>query len=383
MYKNKTSFILSFCFLLMLFSCGKMTEETSPIRKDVTETVFASGYLEAKNTYSLTAQADGYLSLVNFEEGDLVKKGTVLAMVDNQESQFNESSAKDLYDIAQSNTKANAPALAQAQNSIQISKQKMEQDFHNLQRYTKLLESNTVAKIDFENVALQYKTSKANYETALENLKLLKQQADQSVITNRAQKSINQVIVSKNQVKALGSGKIYKKYKNQGDFVKRGETIALIGDPNVIYAEVSIDEGNINKIKVGQEALVQLNTQRDKSYKAKVAEIYPTFDEGTQSFTCKLIFLDSLDFSIINTQLQSNIIVGTSKNALLIPRNYIDFGGYVQIKDKKNKVKVVTKFVSNEWVQVLEGIDDHTILVTENISENNLTTSEVDAQLHK
>jgi len=38
------------------------TEETTPIRKDVTETVFASGVLEANNTYSLTAQTDGYLS---------------------------------------------------------------------------------------------------------------------------------------------------------------------------------------------------------------------------------------------------------------------------------------------------------------------------------
>jgi multidrug resistance efflux pump len=373
--------ITSILSIMFLSSCGKKTEETKPIRKDVTETVFASGVLEAKNTYTLKAQTDGYLSAVNFEEGDLVGVGTVLAVVDNKENSFNNQSANDLYEIAENNTQSNAPALLQAQNTINISKQKMQLDFTQYQRYKKLWEENSVAKIDFENIELQYKTSKGNYESALENYKLIKQQANQQVISNKAMKNINRSMLSKNQIKAVVTGKIFKRYKQVGDYVTRGEAIALIGEPQNIYAKVNVDETNIGLIKVGQEAFVQLNTNKDKTYKGKIAEIYPSFDEATQSFICKITFNEPLNFMIVNTQLQSNIVVQITKNALLIPRNYVDFGGFVQLKESGKKVKITTKFNSNEWVQVVSGINENSVLVTDNIAKNKQITSEVGAQM--
>lgn len=372
------------CVILSLFvliSCGKKTEETTPIRKDVTETVFASGVLEANNTYSLTAQTDGYLSKINFEEGDLIITGQVLAEVDNKENNFNTESAEGLYQIAQSNTSSNAPSLMQAKNNITITKSKLDQDQVQWQRYQKLWKENSVALIDFENATLQLKTSKANYESALENYKLIQQQADQQVITNKAQKEVSELMLTHNQIKALANGKVYKKYKEIGDYVKRGDVIALIGEAKTIHAKVNIDEGNIDKVKLGQAALIKLNTNKSKIYNGVVVEIYPSFDEATQSFICKINFTEELDFKIINTQLQANIIIAKTKAALLIPRNYIDFGGFVQIKGQNQKVKVVTKFVSNEWVQILKGIDQNTVLITDNIAENKMNTSEVGSQM--
>jgi HlyD family secretion protein len=380
---NIKYFTTAIVFVMILSSCGKKMEETKPIRRDVTETVFASGILEAKNTYNLTAQADGYLTQINFNEGDDVTVGKVLAVVDNKEAGLNQQSATDLYNIAQSNTQNNAPALQQAQTTISINKQKLELDLINYQRYQKLWAGNSIAKVDLDNAELQYKTSKANYVSALENYNLLMQQAKQQVISTKVAKNINAVVTGKNQIKAVVAGKVFKKYKQAGDYVKKGETIALMGFAQNIYAKVNIDEGNISKIKIGQEAFIRLNTNKDKVYKGVVSEIYPSFDEATQSFVCKLSFTDSLDFNIVNTQLQSNIVVGISKNALLIPRNYLDFGGNVEIKNKKGKVSVVTKFVSNDWVQVLSGIDENSILVTDNISANKTTTSEAGAQMQQ
>jgi multidrug efflux pump subunit AcrA (membrane-fusion protein) len=368
--------------LVVVFaSCGKKMAETKPIRKDVTETVFASGVLEAKNTYNLTAQTDGYLRQVNFEEGDLVKAGQLLAAMDNQENRFNQASASDLFAIAQANTSYNAPALLQAQNTININKVKMEQDLVQYQRYQKLWEANSIAKIDLENMELQYKTAQANYESALENYRQLKQQATQQLISSKAQKKVNTVLVNNNQIRALVGGKVYKKYKQVGDYVKRGEVIAAIGDAGSIYAKVNIDESNIAKVKLGQPTSIQLNVNKGKLYQGTVAEINPAFDEAAQSFVCKIAFTDSLDFRITGTQLQCNITVETYKNALLIPRNYLDFGGHVMIKGQKQPTKIVTKFISNQWVQVLSGIDDNTVLVTENIQANKTTTSEVGAQM--
>lgn len=373
-------FILLFSATLLLVSCGKKTQETKPIRKDVTETVFASGILEARGTYSLTAEADGYLVKINFNEGDVVQKGFVLAELDNKESGFNKESAAALYNIAQSNTSTNAPALAQAKTAIDIAKQKMEQDALQEQRYKRLWENNSIAKVDYENALLTYNNSKSNYEAALESYKKLQQDAQQQLISNKATKQVSNIVLSKNNIRAVVSGKVYKKFKEEGDFVKTGDIIATIGDADFIYAKVNVDESNIGKIKIGQDANIQLNTNKDKVYKGKVAEINPSFDEATQSFISKIYLTDTLHFTIVNTQLQTNIIIGIQKNALLIPRNYIDFGGFVQIKNQKEKTKVQTAFVSGDWVQVLSGIDDNAVLITDNLAGNTVKTSEAGSQ---
>jgi multidrug efflux pump subunit AcrA (membrane-fusion protein) len=360
-----------------MMSCGKKEEETKPIRKDVTETVFATGILEADNTYSLTAQTDGYLSEVNFNEGDIVEKGRILAVINNKENLFNTESAIALYDIAQQNTASDAPALAKAKNEIVIAKQNLEQDSLQWIRYKKLLASNSIAKVDYENARLKYLTSHTNFENAMENYRLQKQVANQSVISNKAQKEIHRVMLNNNNIQAVVSGKVYEKRKEKGDFVKAGDVIAVIGDAQDIYAKVNIDESNISKIKVGQTAVVQLNINKQKEYKATVKEIYPAFDDASQSFLCKLNFDDPLDFRITGTQLQADIVIGIQKNALLIPRNYLNFDGTIQVKGEKQNRKVEANFVSSDWVQIIKGIDDNTTLVTENVSGNKSNPSEL------
>jgi HlyD family secretion protein len=376
--KTNSNSIIAGIFVLMLVSaCGKKSEETNPIRKDVTETVFASGVLEADGTYDLTAQTDGYLIQINFKEGDIVKEGSVLAMVDNKENKYNTESTNALYNIAQSNLSPNAPALMQAKNNVVVAKHNLQQDSLQLERYRKLLATKSVAQIDFENAELKYQTSFATYESSKESYKLQKQLAEQSLINNKALKEVNRVVFGNNEIRAVVRGRVYEKRKQKGDFVRKGDVIAVIGNADNLYAKINVDESNIGKIKVGQDALIQLNTNKEKRYKATVVEIYPAFDDASQSFYCKLVFTDSLDFKISGTQLQSNIIVGFQKNALLIPRNYLNFDGTVQIKGEQLPTKVITNFVSTYWVQILSGITETTVLVTENISTNKIDTSEV------
>lgn len=352
---------------IWLLACGKPTEETTPIRKDVTETVFASGTLEAEGLYKLTVQTSGYLTQLSFKEGDIVEKGKVLAIIENNENIINTRGASELLTLSKKNTAKEAPALLQAEYDIKTQKEKMELDKKTADRYKRLLESNSIAKIEYENAQLTYNTSRNNYQAALEYYNKLKRDANQQVVNDQTTVDIYRTSLGKNRVKTVLRGKVYEKYKEVGDYVMQGDILAEIGSPELLYAEVSVDETSISKIKMGQEAVIQLNTDMNRTYKGRVQEINPAFDEETQSFICKIYFLDSLDFRIVNTQLQTNIIVGEQKNALLIPRNYIDFGGYVQIKGKKEKTKVATQFVSNEWVQVLSGIDENTILVTDNI----------------
>jgi hypothetical protein len=61
----------------------------------------------------------------------------------------------------------------------------------------------------------------------------------------------------------------------------------------------------------------------------------------------------------------------------------LNLDGTVQIKGEKEPTKVVTHFVSSFWVQVVSGITENTILITENVSGNKMEQSEVGASMQR
>lgn len=358
----KTPIIISVLVGALLLGCQQQIEETQPIRKDITETVFASGELAAEGTYQLTAQTDGYLLAVNFEEGDIVAEGAVLAVIKNETSRLNTQSSRELLSIAEQNTRRNAPALSQARTAIDIARQKLAQDSLQAQRFEKLWRQNSIARVDYENARLAYRNSKSSLESAIETYNKLQVDAEQQLINSRNTYALSASSREEVETRAVVEGKIYAKYKEVGDYVRRGEVIASIGHARNVYARVNVDESAISKVKVGQMAVVQLNTNPDVTYTAEVSRIYPAFDEVEQSFSCKLTFRESLDFQVVGTQLQTNIVVDEVDNALLIPRQFLDYNGYVQVKGAKEKTRVETRTISNEWVHVVDGIDEQTVL---------------------
>jgi multidrug efflux pump subunit AcrA (membrane-fusion protein) len=364
--KNSIKTIFFITSLILVSSCGKKITETKPIRKDVTETVFASGVLVPENQYNLTSLSDGYIKNLNIDEGDIVTIDQLLAIVDNEQSIINAQSADELLTIATTNTNPNAPALKQAEINLELAKQKLIQDEKQEARYRKLYELNSVSKLEYENMALNLNNSKTNFLSLQENYKLLKQQADQQLIIQKSQKDANSVSKKYNEIKAVVGGKVYELRKELGDYIRKGDIIAVIGSQEKLYALLSVDESNISKVKLGQAVIIQLNTQLQKTYNGIVTEIYPAFDEQTQSFYCKVAFESELDFTISGTQLQGNIVIENKNNALVIPRNYLGYGNKVKLKGG-DEIIVETGFISNDWAEILNGLDENTIIIADKI----------------
>jgi multidrug efflux pump subunit AcrA (membrane-fusion protein) len=105
----KYKFIITLIFSTILFSCSN-EKETKPIVQDIKELVFASGTLEWDNSYNLTAQTDGVLTNVNFEIGDSVSAGKILAKIDNNTNVINSQTAKEQLTINLQNLSSNSPA---------------------------------------------------------------------------------------------------------------------------------------------------------------------------------------------------------------------------------------------------------------------------------
>ena len=348
--------------VLLFLSCGK-NEEVKPLRQDIQELVFASGQLEWDDSYNVIAQTDGVLGKVVFEVGQPVTKGMIIASIDNKVNEVNAESAQEQLVISNQNVTANAPALLQLEQNIQFAQSKYLQDKKQAERYERLQQNNIGSKVEYENAQLAAKNSLTNLKALQKQYDVLKQQAQQQLIASRAQLKSNKVLQGYNSVVVAESGTVVKKFKNQGDYVKKGDIIATIGNQQKVEAVLNVDENSIGKIKLGQTVYVKLNTEKSKVYNGKVTEILSAFDVQSQSFICKVTFNEPLAQSLFGTQLEANILVAEKKNALLIPRNYMGFGNKVNVKGKDENVILKIGIISTDYVEVLDGLSETDVLL--------------------
>lgn len=357
----KFKVVVAFIISTSLFSCSK--EGTKPIVQDIKELVFASGSLEWKNSYNLTAQTDGVLSHIDFEVGAAVEKGNVLAKIDNPTNLVNTETAKEQLTINLENLTSNSPALQQLEQNILYAEAKYKQDKLQAERYERLYKSQSVAKSEYEGYQLTAENSLTSLNALKKNYAQLQQQAKQSYITTKGQLDANKVAQQYNNIVVPQNGTVIDKLKTNGDYVKKGDVIATIADSKQIQAVLNVDETSIGKIKIGQPVFVKLNTDNTKIYAAKISEILAAFDEASQSFICKAIFDESLNIAFYGTQLEVNIFTSEKKNALLIPRNLMDFGNRVNVKGKDEYVVIKTGIISSDYVEVLEGITKDDVIL--------------------
>ena len=353
--------LIIYTILAAATGCGRKTEQTTVQNKDIVELLFASGTLEAENTYNLTADTDGYITSLFFDEGDLIKKGDVFARIENQQNDVNAEAGRRLLDIAKSNTHPDAPQLLQAEANLEAARAKLKQDEVQLERYRRLESTGSVSQLEYENAVLAYTNSVASLKSQEEQYHNLKIQLHQQLIMQEQQYGISRVSQQSNNLKILVPGKIYSLKKEAGDFVKKGEILATIGSPDKLVAMLSIDESNMGKVKEGQPVDISLNINNNKRYGATIAEIKPSFDKQEQSFFIKATFDDSLDFNLAGTQLEANIRVATKDNVVVIPTAFLGYGNKVLLAND-HEVEVKTGIVSSEWVEVIEGLQSEQII---------------------
>ena len=352
----KTSkYYIVLAIAILTVSC-KQTQETQPQRKDIIEAVFASGSTITSNQYAITSQVEAYLSTSTVSEGDTVYNGQLMFKLINDAQQIQVSNAYDNYDYAKNNLNNNAPQIAKLEEQINQAKNTRDIDGANLKRYENLIKTNAVAQVEYDKVKLNYQNDVTNLAILQKSLADLKQSLSLNEKNAKTQYQLQQ---NNNQYYSLFStysGIVLSISKKNGDLVKKGESIAIIGSGKTI-AKLYVAENDIEKIQLGQQTLITLNTNKEKVYKAKVTKIYPSFDVASQSFIVEASF-DDLPTQLKNaTQLQANFIISQKKNLLVIPTIYLLDGDSVIAKNNHQKIAIKTGIRTLEWVEVLSGLN--------------------------
>ncbi|NIG56401.1 efflux RND transporter periplasmic adaptor subunit [Chitinophaga sp. Cy-1792] len=342
-----------------IISCkGKTETYVSPVTAPITEAVFAPGHIEAGKQFSLMAYFDGYIREVPVTEGDLVKNGQLVVQQDNTTSAIQQQAATENLHISQQQASAASGVLQQLQAQLRSAEQTLLNNQTQYDRMARLLATHSVSKLDADNAKLAYDNAVANVEAISQNIAATKLNLQQSVVNSRSSQQTAAANTQYYNLVAPGNYKVYTLLKRKGDFVKKGEVVAMLGNPDSMIVVLNIDETSIAKVQLQQKVLVALNTEKSNTYTAHISRIYPQYDDNLQAYKVEAIF-DSLPARLINgTLLQANIIVGSKDKALLVPRSCLSPDNKVIVRnDKKNDTILVKPgIISTDWVEILQGV---------------------------
>lgn len=358
---------LALLLSIMVFAiaCKDDVPTQRPMKRNLSEVVYASGTLEPENQFTLYSLADGTVSTIFVKEGDTITESQELIRVDGNATQARLYSSEEIYKTAQQNYGENSPALQEVKSQLQTLKVKLENDSNNYMRYKRLYEQNAVKKADFERFELAYINTKNDYKAAQQRLKNLRSQLYVTLQNAETQYKVAQDEAAHYLIRSSTNGRIYDILKEQGEVVRRGEPIALIGDAKDVVVKLSVDESDIEKITKGQEVLVQIEAYGNKIFKAKIDRIYPAMNKRDFAFRVDAKLVDNIPDIFSGTNVEANIIIQEKKDVLCIPKTYLLPGDSVLVKTEEGKKKVkIKKGIENfEYAEVLGGINAETELI--------------------
>jgi len=345
--------------LLINFSSCNKKEYAKPERKDVIDAVFASGNVFYFNEYNIVSNTDGYIQKILKRQGDSINAGDSIFLISNviasSQVEIAELNVKD----AQIKSSPNSPTLIQKREQVILAQKQLQKDSVDYARNKRLFQSRAISALDLENSEIQYQTSQSNYVVQKNALKEMLEELNLTLHNYEKQLEIERQNEAYNYLTSGINGVLAELGLNEGDLVTAGTIIAKIAGGQA-KAKLFVNEVDINRVKLGQKALVSLNTMPDKNLAAKVTRIYPSFDMGDQAFVVEADFTDipAGIYLFTQTQLQANIIVDEHKNALVIPTNCLK-GNQVQVKGEKELRTVKTGIVNGMWTEILDGITEN------------------------
>lgn len=260
-----------------------VTVQTGKAQKqNLSAIVSASGEIKPKTYVNLGANAFGKIVKLHVKEGDHVKKGQVVAQLENVQSSADVNATTASVQAAQTDFVAAQAGLETARADLNRAKSDADHARLDWERAQGLYKDALIAKQDYD-------TKKAVWESAEAGLAQAQARVDQA----KAQQDSAQKHISQNQANLARVSDVLQKTIYASPFdgvitnlpVREGETVVMgiqnapgstlmtIADMSVITAEVKVDETDIVNVRIGQLAEVTIDAIPRKIFHGTVSEI--------------------------------------------------------------------------------------------------------------
>jgi len=366
--------IIIIIFIYFLFFREKKPEITYTPAKvtkgDITRVVEVTGIIKPQvgAQVKVGTRATGTLMKLRYQVGDYVKKGELIALIDDRQilsdlenakaslkyAEDNYKLVKDTYPLKIAEQEANLKSL-QAQKDYAIT---------NLNRQTELFKRGFATQDEIDRAKKEADVVVANYEQALVTIKRLKEEYQRQL--ELAQSNIDQANARiKNLEVSLTYTRIYSPINGIVSQVatQEGETVVAglsapnlitLLDPNLLEIWIYVDETDIGKVKTGLPIEYKVDAYRDRVFQGTISAIYPQPEiRDNIVYYLATVKINPEDAKFLRPEMTTHVKIysETKKNVLLVPNAAVKF-------EKGEYIVLVPKEKGNEPIPVKVGIRD-------------------------
>jgi HlyD family secretion protein len=229
---------------------------TSPAQANAVLT--ASGYVVARRKAAVASKGTGTLVFLGVEEGDRVKKGQVIARLDDSDV---------------------VATLQRARENLRLAEADLNDAKKSLERQRVLLQRELIAQAEYDAAEARYKRVVASIDAG----KFAVKEAE--------------VAVDNTRIVAPFDGTVLKKNADVGEIVAplAGATssraaVVTIADMSSLEVEADVSEANITRVSPDQSCEITLDAYPQQRYPGVVSKIVPTADRAKATVLVKIRF---------------------------------------------------------------------------------------------
>jgi HlyD family secretion protein len=246
-----------------------------------------SGTIEVRDVV-LSSQTAGKITKLNFDEGDQVKKGDTLIVIDHEQYDLQLKQAIASRDAAKS--QLDLLIIGSRKEDVEQAKELFSQAESNLklaeidkQRMENLYNSSTVSKKQLDDAVLKLDLIKSQYNAAKENLAKIKNiarpeeiaQAKTNVVKLDAGIDLLKKSIRDSYITSPIDGIIIKRFIEAGETVSMMSSLLKVANLSKVEVVVYVSEKVLPQIKLNQTAEISTDGQPDKTYEGKIIFISP------------------------------------------------------------------------------------------------------------
>ena len=234
----------------------------------------ASGYIAAQRKAAVASKTTGRLVWIGVEEGNRVRKGEIIAKLENEDVTAARAQAAANLNVSRS-------ALEQAEAELKDATVSLE-------REKSLLERGYIAKADYDTTEARYKKSRAAV-----------QGARAAIQANTAALKGADVALEYTLIRAPFEAVVLTKNADIGDIItplgaaaNAKAAVVTIADMGSLQVEVDVSESNLEKVKLRQPCEIQLDALPEHRFRGEVHMIVPTADRSKATVLVKVRFIE-------------------------------------------------------------------------------------------
>jgi len=263
---------------------------SSPAARSVNDGLIAApGRVEAiSEEIRVSSELSGRLKSVNVEEGDRVKRGQVLAELENADYRARVGSAEAELALREAELRrtvngSRAEERREAEAAKQAGRAILENAKSEAERRRGLAARGVISRDEADRYERAYRVAQSEYEQASQRFALVdaeareedRAKAEANVAAARAQYEEARAVYEKSLIRAPMDGVILRKLRHTGESVSTqfDSPVITMADDSVLRVRLDVDETDVAKLKVGQRAYVTAEAYGDQKFEGRVIRV--------------------------------------------------------------------------------------------------------------